>query len=64
MKNKSILWGLCAVTAMAMAFEAGVVVGENTPPEKMHGMSVSTPTALDLGHSSWTGLKGGNCVCA
>lgn len=31
-----------------MALEAGVVVGQNTPPEKMHGMNISAPTALDL----------------
>jgi hypothetical protein len=32
--NKKFLWGLCAATAIGMAFEAGMVVGENTPPEK------------------------------
>jgi quercetin dioxygenase-like cupin family protein len=31
-----------------MAFKAGVVVGENTPPEKMRGMNVGAPTVLDL----------------
>ena len=49
MSNKKFLWGLCAATAIGMAFEAGMVVGENSPPEKMHGMRVSAPTALDLG---------------
>jgi quercetin dioxygenase-like cupin family protein len=46
--RKSIVWGLCAAAAIGFAFEAGVVVGENTPPEKMRGMKVSAPTALDL----------------
>ena len=48
MNRKSIVWGLCAAAAIGFAFEAGVVVGENTPPEKMRGMIVSAPTALDL----------------
>jgi quercetin dioxygenase-like cupin family protein len=46
--RKSIVWGLCAAAAIGLAFQAGVVVGENTPPEKMRGMKVSAPTALDL----------------
>lgn len=48
MNKKSIAWGLCAAAAIGMAFGAGVVAGENTPPEKMRGMNVSAPTALDL----------------
>ena len=48
MNKKSIAWGLCVAAAIGMAFEAGVVVGESTPPEKMRGMNVSAPTALDL----------------
>lgn len=48
MNRKSIVWGLCAAAAIGLAFQAGVVVGENTPPEKMRGMKVSAPTALDL----------------
>jgi len=48
--KKSIAWGLCLAAAIGMAFGAGVVVGENTPPEKMRGMNVSAPTALDLSH--------------
>ena len=48
MNKKSMVWGLCAATAIGMVFEMGVVVGESTPPEKMRGMSVSAPTALDL----------------
>lgn len=49
MNKKNFLWGLCVAVAIGMAFEAGVAVGESTPPEKMRGMTVGKPTMLELG---------------
>ncbi len=48
MKSKHILWVTCVATAIVMAFEAGIVVGESAPPDAMHGVNISAPTALDL----------------
>lgn len=48
MKSRHILWVTCAATALALAFEAGVVVGESTPPDSMRGVNISAPTVLDL----------------
>lgn len=49
MNKKNFLWGLCAATAIGLAFQAGVVVGDNAAPEKAHGVNVGTTSALDLG---------------
>ena len=48
MNKKIILSTLCAVSAISLVFQAGVVVGENTPPEKVRGVSVGTTSALNL----------------
>ncbi len=61
MNNKKYQWGLCAATAIGMAFEAGLVGGENTPPEKMHGMSGGAPTALDRGEQ-FDGIQGQHAI--
>ena len=49
MSKKNILWGLCVAGAVGLAFQAGIVVGDNTAPQKPHGVSVGTTSALDLG---------------
>lgn len=49
MKSRNFVWAASLAAALGLAFGAGVVVGENQAPEKMHGVAVGDPTALDLG---------------
>lgn len=49
MKNGNLVKGTVAAIASGLIFCAGVVVGENMPPEKPRGITVSDTVALDLG---------------
>lgn len=49
MKSKNLVWATGLAAALGLAFGAGVVVGENQAPEKMQGVEIGEPTALDLG---------------
>jgi quercetin dioxygenase-like cupin family protein len=49
MTNKHMLWGTGFAMALSLAFGAGLVIGETQAPDKMHGVEVGDPAALDLG---------------
>lgn len=48
MKMRNMIWSAGAAGLALLAFQAGVVVGENAAPEKARGVSIGAASTLDL----------------
>lgn len=49
MSKQNCMWLVGAAALICLAFEAGIAVGENQPPDKARGVTVGTTSILDLG---------------
>ena len=49
MNKQKLVWATCAAVLIGIVFEAGIVVGASTAPEKPRGVSIGPASTLDLG---------------